>query len=233
LRRLAEPNLIALSGDTARFLAGGEFPVPIPNTSSGGFPTISIEYKKFGVELAFVPTVLSRGVINLRVEPSVSELDFANAVTIAGTTVPSLTRRDARTTVELRDGQSFAIAGLLQSRNRQDVSQLPWIGSVPVLGTLFRSSSYQQEETDLVIIVTPRLIAPVVPGQRLASPLDSRLPANDVDFFLNGQVEVRKRYNDYVNSGGEVKGPYGHLIPPEPSAAVVAPVAVVKQPTLK
>jgi pilus assembly protein CpaC len=232
LRRLAEPNLIALSGDTARFLAGGEFPVPIPNTSSGGFPTISIDYKKFGVELAFVPTVLSRGVINLRVEPSVSELDFANAVTIAGTTVPSLTRRDARTTVELRDGQSFAIAGLLQSRNRQDVSQLPWIGSVPVLGTLFRSSSYQQEETDLVIIVTPRLIAPVVPGQRLASPLDSRLPANDVDFFLNGQVEVRKRYNDYVNSGGEVKGPYGHLIPPEASAAVVAPV-VIKQPALK
>jgi pilus assembly protein CpaC len=232
LRRLAEPNLIALSGDTARFLAGGEFPVPIPNTSSGGFPTISIDYKKFGVELAFVPTVLSRGVINLRVEPSVSELDFANAVTIAGTTVPSLTRRDARTTVELRDGQSFAIAGLLQSRNRQDVSQLPWIGSVPVLGTLFRSSSYQQEETDLVIIVTPRLIAPVVPGQRLASPLDSRLPANDLDFFLNGQVEVRKRYNDYVNSGGELKGPYGHLIPPEASAAVVAPV-VIKQPALK
>src|SRR4051812_28335007 len=232
LRRLAEPNLMALSGDAARFLAGGEFPVPIPTTSSGGFPTISIEYKKFGVELGFVPTVLSRGVINLRVEPSVSELDFANAVTIAGTTVPSLTRRDARTTVELRDGQSFAIAGLLQSRNRQDISQLPWIGSVPVLGTLFRSSSYQQEETDLVIIVTPRLIAPVVPGQRLASPLDSRLPANDVDFFLNGQVEVRKRYNDYVNSGGEVKGPYGHLIPPEASAAVVAPV-VIKQPTLK
>ncbi len=215
LRRLAEPNLMALSGDAARFLAGGEFPVPIPTTTSGGFPTISIEYKKFGVELAFVPTVLSRGVINLRVEPSVSELDFSNAMTIAGTTVPSLTRRDARTTVELRDGQSFAIAGLLQTRNRQDVSQLPWIGSVPVLGALFRSSSYQQEETDLVIIVTPRLVAPAVPGQQLASPLDSRLPANDVDFFLNGQMEVRKRYNDYVNSGGEVKGPYGHIIAPE------------------
>ena len=150
-----------------------------------------------------MPTVLSRGVINLRVEPSVSELDFANAVTIQGTTIPALTRRDARTTVELRDGQSFAIAGLLQTRNRQDVSQLPWIGSVPVLGALFRSSSYQQEETDLVIIVTPRLVAPAAPGQKLASPLDSRLPANDVDFFLNGQMEVRKRYNDYVNSGGE------------------------------
>ncbi|OSI63072.1 type II and III secretion system protein family protein [Bradyrhizobium canariense] len=231
-RRLAEPNLTTLSGDAARFLAGGEFPVPIPTQTTNGFPTITIDYKKFGVELAFVPTVLSRGVINLRVEPSVSELDFANAVTIQGTTVPALTRRDARTTVELRDGQSFAIAGLLQTRNRQDVSQLPWIGSVPVIGTLFSSKSYQQEETDLVIIVTPRLVAPAAPGQQLASPLDSRLPANDVDFFLNGQMEVRKRYNDYVNSGGEVKGPYGHIIAPEVRAPVV-PAASADQTVVK
>ena len=230
-RRLAEPNLTTLSGDAARFLAGGEFPVPIPTQSTNGFPTVTIDYKKFGVELAFVPTVLSRGVINLRVEPSVSELDFSNAVTIQGTTVPSLTRRDARTTVELRDGQSFAIAGLLQTRNRQDVSQLPWIGSVPVLGALFGSKSYQQEETDLVIIVTPRLVAPAAPGQQLASPLDSRLPANDVDFFLNGQMEVRKRYDDYVNSGGEVKGPYGHII--APNAPVPPPAAAANQPVVK
>ena len=233
LRRLAEPNLMALSGDAARFLAGGEFPVPVASTPvAGAFPTVTIEFKKFGVELAFVPTVLSRGVINLRVEPSVSELDFQNAVTIGGTTIPALSRRDARTTVELRDGQSFAIAGLLQTRNRQDVSQVPWIGSVPVLGTLFRSSSYQQQETDLVIIVTPRLVAPAVPGQRLASPLDSRLPANDVDFFLNGQMEVRKRYDDYVNSGGEVKGPYGHIIAPEGTAPVSVPAAA-NQPAVK
>lgn len=232
-RRLAEPNLTTLSGDAARFLAGGEFPVPIPTQTQNGFPTITIDYKKFGVELAFVPTVLSRGVINLRVEPSVSELDFANAVTIQGTTVPALTRRDARTTVELRDGQSFAIAGLLQTRNRQDVSQLPWIGSVPVIGSLFSSKSYQQEETDLVIIVTPRLVAPAAPGQQLASPLDSRLPANDVDFFLNGQMEVRKRYNDYVNSGGEVKGPYGHIIAPEVRAPVVVPAASADQTVVK
>ena len=155
-------------------------------------------------------------------------------MTIAGTLIPALSRRDARTTVELRDGQSFAIAGLLQTRNRQDVSQLPWIGSVPVLGTLFRSASYQQQETDLVIIVTPRLVAPAVPGQQLASPLDSRLPANDVDFFLNGQPEVRKRYTDYINSGGEIKGPYGHIIAPEARVAVpVAAPAVSKQPVLK
>ncbi|MGW1423433.1 type II and III secretion system protein family protein [Bradyrhizobium manausense] len=233
-RRLAEPNLTTLSGDAARFLAGGEFPVPIASTAvAGALPTVTIDYKKFGVELAFVPTVLSRGVINLRVEPSVSELDFSNAVTIAGTTIPALTRRDARTTVELRDGQSFAIAGLLQTRNRQDVSQLPWIGSVPVIGTLFSSKSYQQQETDLVIIVTPRLVAPAAPGQQLASPLDSRLPANDVDFFLNGQMEVRKRYDDYVNSGGEVKGPYGHIIAPEVRAPVAAPAAAVDQPVVK
>ncbi|QQN65086.1 type II and III secretion system protein family protein [Bradyrhizobium diazoefficiens] len=235
-RRLAEPNLTTLSGEAARFLAGGEFPVPVASTAgtAGLVPTVTIEFKKFGVELAFVPTVLSRGVINLRVEPSVSELDFSNAVQIAGTVIPALTRRDARTTVELRDGQSFAIAGLLQTRNRQDVSQLPWIGSVPVIGTLFSSKSYQQQETDLVIIVTPRLVAPAVPGQQLASPLDSRLPANDVDFFLNGQMEVRKRYDDYVNSGGDVKGPYGHIIAPEVRARVPVPPAVVTdQPVIK
>jgi pilus assembly protein CpaC len=234
-RRLAEPNLTTLSGDAARFLAGGEFPVPVASTAgtAGLVPTVTIEFKKFGVELAFVPTVLSRGVINLRVEPSVSELDFANAVQIAGTIIPALTRRDARTTVELRDGQSFAIAGLLQTRNRQDVSQLPWIGSVPVIGSLFSSKSYQQQETDLVIIVTPRLVAPAAPGQQLASPLDSRLPANDVDFFLNGQMEVRKRYNDYVNSGGDVKGPYGHIIAPELRTPVPPPAAVVDQPVVK
>jgi pilus assembly protein CpaC len=234
LRRLAEPNLIALSGDAARFLAGGEFPVPVASTPvQGALPTVTIDFKKFGVELAFVPTVLSRGTINLRVEPSVSELDFTNAVTIAGTQIPALTRRDARTTVELRDGQSFAIAGLLQTRNRQDVSQLPWVGSVPVLGTLFSSKSYQQQETDLVIIVTPHLVAPAAPGQQLASPLDSRLPANDVDFFLNGQTEVRKRYDDYVNSGGDVKGPYGHIIAPELTAPIHAPAAAANQPAVK
>jgi pilus assembly protein CpaC len=234
LRRLAEPNLMALSGDAARFLAGGEFPVPVASSPvAGSFPTVTIEFKKFGVELAFVPTVLSRGVINLRVEPSVSELDFQNAVSIGGTVIPALTRRDARTTVELRDGQSFAIAGLLQTRNRQGVSQVPWIGSVPVLGTLFRSASYQQQETDLVIIVTPRLVAPAVPGQQLASPLDSRLPANDVDFFLNGQMEVRKRYNDYVNSGGEVKGPYGHIIAPDVRLSNPPPAVLSDQPVVK
>ncbi|NEU96102.1 type II and III secretion system protein family protein [Bradyrhizobium uaiense] len=234
VRSLAEPNLVTLSGDAARFLAGGQIPVPTVQPGSvNGFAQVTTQYQPFGVELAFVPTVLSRGTINLRIEPSVSELDFSNAVTIAGTQVPALTSRSARTTVELRDGQSFAVAGLLQTRNVQDVSQLPWIGSVPVLGTLFSSKSYQQQETDLVIIVTPRLVAPAAPGQQLASPLDSRLPANDVDFFLNGQMEVRKRYDDYVNSGGEVKGPYGHIIAPNAVVPAPAPAAVVDQPVVK
>jgi len=213
VRRLAEPNLVALSGDKAQFLAGGEFPVPIASTPvPGASPTVTIVFKEFGVKLNFVPTVLARGVINLSIRPEVSELDFTNAVTIAGTIIPALSKRDLQTTVELRDGQSFAIAGLLQATNTRDVAQLPWLGSVPVLGALFRSASYRQNQTDLVVVVTPHLVAPAVPGQPLASPLDSRLPSNDVDFFLNGQPEVRKLYQDYVTSGGELKGPYGHMI---------------------
>jgi len=228
IRRLAEPNLIALSGDTARFLAGGEFPVPVPSTTSSGAPTVTIDYKKFGVELSFVPTVLSRGIINLRIEPTVSEPDFTNTVVISGTVVPSLTVRTTRTTVELRDGQSFAIAGLLQTKNTRAISQVPWIGSVPVLGALFRSSDYQQQETDLVVIVTPHLVAPAVPGQRLASPLDQRLPSNDVDFFLNGQPDVRKRYTDFVTSGADLVGPYGHIIAPIDALPPAAGGAIVK-----
>jgi pilus assembly protein CpaC len=228
IRRLAEPNLIALSGDTARFLAGGEYPVPVPSTTSSGAPTVTIDYKKFGVELAFVPTVLSRGVINLRIEPSVSEPDFTNTVIIQNTVVPTFTVRNTRTTVELRDGQSFAIAGLLQTKNTRAISQVPWIGSVPVLGALFRSSDYQQQETDLVVIVTPHLVGPAAPGQRLASPLDGRLPSNDVDFFLNGQLDVRKRYTDFVTSGADLVGPYGHIIAPDGAPAPAAGGVVVK-----
>jgi pilus assembly protein CpaC len=228
VRRLAEPNLLALSGDTARFLAGGEYPVPVPSTTSSGAPTVTIDYKKFGVELAFVPTVLSRGVINLRIEPSVSEPDFTNTVTIQGTVVPVFVVRNTRTTVELRDGQSFAIAGLLQDKNTRAISQVPWIGSVPVLGALFRSSDYQQQETDLVVIVTPHLVVPAAPGQRLASPLDDRLPSNDVDFFLNGQPEVRKRYTDFVTSGADLVGPYGHIIAPNGAPGPAAAGVIVK-----
>jgi pilus assembly protein CpaC len=212
-RKLAEPDLIALSGDTASFLAGGEYPVPSVQSSSGTSPVITVQYQQFGVQLSFVPTVLADGIINLKLTPSVSELDYKNGVLIAGTLIPGLSKREARTTIELRDGQSFAIAGLLQSDNTKDLSQVPWLGSVPVLGALFRSSSYVQNETDLVVIVTPHLVAPAAPGQALATPFDKTLPGNDVDFFLMGREDVRKQYTEYVTSGGQLTGPYGDIMP--------------------
>ena len=212
VQSLAEPNLVALSGDTASFQAGGQIPVPTVTSTSGGAVTPSITYEPYGVLLQFRPTVLNNGIINLAINPTVSELDFANAVTISGTTVPAFTTRTATTTVALRDGQSFAIAGLLQANNNRDVSQVPYLGSVPVLGTLFKSSAYQKNQTDLVIIVTPSLAQPAPPGAHLATPFDNTVPSNDVDFFLFGQVEQRKKYTDYVTTGGDIQGPYGHMI---------------------
>jgi pilus assembly protein CpaC len=185
-RSLAEPNLVALSGDTASFLAGGEFPVPVP----GALGQVSIEYKRYGVGLAFTPTVLSDGLINLKIEPEVSQLDSSHPVQVAGISVPPLIVRRASTTVELRDGQSFVIGGLLQSNGQNSLSQLPWVGDIPILGALFRSTSYQKNETDLAIIVTPRLVRPTRPGDVVATPLDNSLPVNDVDLFLMGKIEV-------------------------------------------
>lgn len=210
-RRLAEPDLVALSGDKASFLAGGEIPIPVVQPSLTG-ASLSIEYKPFGVQLTFVPTVLSDGIINLRLTPSVSQLDFNNAIRNEGFLIPALSKREARTTIELRDGQSFAIAGLLQREGLRNISQVPWLGSVPVLGALFRSAAYQKSETDLVVIVTPHIVAPAVPGQKLASPLDDRLPSNDRDFFLIGRTEVKKEYSKLVTSGEGIKGPYGHML---------------------
>jgi pilus assembly protein CpaC len=184
-RRLAEPNLVALSGDTASFLAGGEFPFPVQSTNN----TVSIEFKKFGVGLAFTPTVAAGGVINLKIEPEVSQIDPTNSVRVGGVEIPSLIVRRANTTIELRDGQSFAVAGLLQSINETNQAQLPWIGNIPILGALFRSAQYQKRETDLVIIVTPRLVRPMRPGDSLRTPLDGSVPGNDVDFFLHGVSE--------------------------------------------
>lgn len=213
IRRLAEPDLVALSGDTAAFLAGGEVPIPVVQPSSGVTPLITVEYKPFGVQLTFMPTVTTNGIINLRLTPSVSELDFNNAVIVSGFRIPALTKREARTTIELRDGQSFAIAGLLQNEGLRNIAQVPWIGSVPVLGALFRSSSFQQNETDLVVIVTPHLVQPAAPGQRLASPMDGQLSGNDVDLFLLGQSEVRKKQPEPIAVGASFRGPSGYIMP--------------------
>jgi pilus assembly protein CpaC len=186
VRRLAEPNLTTLSGDTASFLAGGEFPIPV----ASNLGTITVEFKKYGVGLAFTPTVLGDGVINLKIEPEVSQIDPTTSITAGTITVPALIVRRANTTVELRDGQSFAIAGLLQAISTADQKQLPWLGDVPVLGALARSASYQKKETDLVIIVTPRIVRPARPGDVLRTPLDTSRPANDPEFFLLGQSEI-------------------------------------------
>lgn len=210
-RRLAEPNLVALSGDTASFLAGGEFPFPIARQDD----TITIEFKKFGVGLGFTPTVLGNGLINLKIEPEVSEIDPNNTLVVNDTTIPGLVTRRAKTTVELRDGQSFAIAGLLQANHSKASRQLPWIGSVPVLGALFRSASYEKNETDLVIIVTPRLVKPAAPGQQLATPFDQHVPSNDVEFFLNGKTE-RPSWRAHVartrHAHPEKVPPAGHML---------------------
>ena len=205
-RALAEPNLVALSGDTASFLAGGEFPVPVP----GSLGTVTIEYKRYGVGLAFTPTVLADGLINLKIEPEVSQLDTSHPVQVAGISVPPLIVRRASTTVELRDGQSFVIGGLLQSQGQTAQQQLPWLGDVPVLGALFRSAAYQKNETDLAIIVTPRLVRPARPGDPVKTPLDSTLPPNDVDLFLMGKPEVTKKMEKLA--AGTDRPQTGHML---------------------
>jgi len=205
-RSLAEPNLVALSGDTASFLAGGEFPIPVP----GALGQISIEYKRYGVGLAFTPTVLGGGLINLKIEPEVSQLDTSNPIQVSSISVPPLIVRRASTTVELRDGQSFAIGGLLQNVGTTDQQQLPWLGDVPVLGALFRSASYQKNETDLAIIVTPRLVRPARPNDPIRTPVDATLPPNDADLFLLGKNEIA-RQRARLAQGAEL--PFsGHII---------------------
>ncbi len=189
-RSLAEPNLVALSGDTASFLAGGEYPIPV----SGNYGQVTVTYKKYGVGLAFTPTVLNRGLINMKIMPEVSQIDTTHQIAVStNVSVPALIVRRASTTVELRDGQSFIIGGLLQTDNRNQIEQLPWVGSVPVLGALFSSKSFQKNQTDLAIIVTPHIVRPTAPGDVVKSPLDGTLPPNDVDFFLFGKMEVSKR----------------------------------------
>jgi pilus assembly protein CpaC len=209
-RSLAEPNLVALSGDTASFLAGGEFPIPVgAETSDGGGREVTVEFKQFGVGLKFTPTVLDNGLINLKLAPEVSELDPSGGITLAGISIPGLQVRRAETTLELRDGQTFVLGGLLQKGSSYTKAQLPWLGDVPILGALFRSSQFQKNETDLVIIVTPRLVKPLRPGEEPATPLDNTAPANEAEFFANGTLEVNRGHlrtlaaakNDILKSG--------------------------------
>jgi len=214
VRTLAEPNLVAMSGDTASFLAGGEFPFPVAQEQAA----ITIEFKQFGIGLSFTPTVLGDGLINLVVAPEVSAL-AERTVDVGTFTVPTLSTRRANTTIELRDGQSFAIAGLLQSNYSNGLSQLPWAGDVPVLGALFRSAQFQRQESELVIIVTPRLVQPAKSPTQMVTPPDLYAPPNDVELFLfgrsdgalSGQPGARGHIVQSQGQGG-ISGQFGHII---------------------
>ena len=183
VRTLAEPNLTALSGQEAKFLAGGEYPIPVISDNN-----IAIEYKPFGVEMAFTPRVVDGDLINLTIKSSVSSIDTTVTMSSGGFSVNAFKRRDAQTTVEMRDGESFAIAGLLQDDFNDLNSQVPWLGDVPVLGALFRSADYSRKQSELVIIVTPHLVSPTR-GEALALPTDRVRPPSESELFLFGKTQ--------------------------------------------
>jgi pilus assembly protein CpaC len=194
---LAEPTLIALSGETASFLAGGEFPVPVVQNGGGGggagngavSTAITVEWKPFGVSLAFTPTVLADGVINMVVAPEVSSIDPSASIVINNLTIPGLQTRRAKTVIEIRDGESFAMAGLLRKDFQDTIRQVPLLGSIPIIGSLFRSTGFQHEESELVIIVTPHLVRPV-PEAALKVPTDRAGPPNEADLLLSGRTDT-------------------------------------------
>ena len=219
LKVMAEPTLITMSGKSANFLAGGEFPIPVPQPSGVG-TTITIEYKPFGVGLNFTPTVLSSKKISMQVAPEVSDLDFSNAIQISGFLVPAITTRRVSTTVELPDGQSFAIAGLLRDNAREVVSKFPLLGDIPILGVLFRSTSFQKNETELIIIVTPHLVKPTNMAKQTL-PTDQYIEPDDFEFYLLGALEGRKKEDRTpgpssspdARKGMKLEGEFGHAIP--------------------
>lgn len=210
VRTLAEPNLTALSGQSARFLAGGEYPVPV--SQEGG--SITVEYKPFGVELNFIPRVVDGDIINLELEASVSSIDPSNGISQGAFSIDAFRRRETSTTVEMRDGESFAIAGLLTDDFRNLSGQVPWLGDIPVLGALFRSADYRRDQTELVIIVTPHLVTPTR-GEALVLPTDRvRLPS-ERDMFLFGRVSASNAPR--TGGAGEVarqdfSGSYGYVL---------------------
>ncbi len=203
---LAEPNLTAISGEPANFLAGGEFPVPVP----AGTGLVGIDWKDFGVSLNFVATVASDNRISLHVMPEVSELSTQGAIQIDGISVPSLTTRKAETTVELASGQSFAIAGLLQNNVTQNINKFPWLGDIPVLGQLFRSEAFQRNETELVILVTPYLVHPIAEASRVMLPTDGYVPATDGQLVLHGnEFQQHAPPAPGANGASSLAGPVG------------------------
>jgi len=218
IRTLAEPTLVAMSGDTASFLAGGEIPIPSPQVSGGGANVIQVVLQPFGISLAFTPTILGDGMINLAVKPEVSSIDNSIGIQSSGFTIPGLKIRRASTTVELRDGESFTIAGLLSDSYANNISAFPILGDVPVLGALFRSPNFQSDQTELVIVVTPHLV--VARKGPVALPTDHYTPPSDYELFLFGMLagqgsslrpEDRALMSRDPSKGG-VEGPYGHVL---------------------
>ncbi|MBL0915569.1 MAG: type II and III secretion system protein family protein, partial [Sphingopyxis sp.] len=192
-KTLAEPTLIALSGEKASFLAGGEFPIPVLQGNSGGSGDgssqgVTIEFKPFGVSLGFTPTILADGVINLVVEPEVSSIDPTASIVLNNITIPGLQTRRASTTLELRDGESFALAGLIRQDFQTTVRQVPLLGSIPIIGSLFRSSGFKRGETELLIVVTPRLVQPIRPNQ-VTLPTERVGDPTELDLFLLGRSD--------------------------------------------
>jgi pilus assembly protein CpaC len=225
LRTLAEPNLVTTSGQKATFLAGGSFPYPVPQSSGGG-TAITIQFQPYGVSLAFTPVVLGNGRIRLDVNPDVSELDFSHTVSLDGTTVPGLTDRNVHTTVELAEGQTYALAGLLQDNISASDTQFPFLGDIPVLGALFRSVQYQKNQTELVVLVTPVLVHGIdpadvtpVPGEKWRDPNNAQLY-----FFkdMGGEVTPRRPSKAVYSSDDsqeqsqtpQFEGPAGFTPPP-------------------
>lgn len=205
VRTLAEPNLTALSGQQAKFLAGGEYPIPV----SADNGAIAIQYKPFGVELNFTPTVVDGDTINLQINAAVSSIDTTTSVTTNGLSVNAFKRRETSTTVEMRDGESFAIAGLLQDDFRDLNGQVPWLGDVPILGTLFRSADYQRNQSELVIIVTPHLVTPVR-GDTLALPTDRIRIPTEQELFLFGKTAGKQRGGAGEVARQDFSGSYGY-----------------------
>jgi pilus assembly protein CpaC len=207
---LAEPNLVALSGDTASFLAGGEFPVPVASqpATAGAVATVTIEFKPFGVSLSFTPTVLENRLINLVVVPEVSQIDNTTSVIANGISIPGISTRRVKTSVEVRDGESFAIAGLLSENFTDQVQGIPGVNNLPIIGALLRDSNFQRKQTELVIIVTPRLVRPTI-ANTLRAPTDSFVPPSEQDIFFNGKPEAPESGRP---QGGGLAGSYGHII---------------------
>lgn len=219
IKTLAEPNLVAMSGDTASFLAGGEFPIPVAQKSGDedNAGTITIEFKQFGVALAFTPTLLSDGLINVAVKPEVSSIDPTVSIDTGVVRIPGIKVRRASTTIELRDGESFTIAGLLKEEYENQVRQFPFVGEIPILGALFRSNAYRRDETELVIVVTPHLVTPR--RGHISGPGESFVPPSDFELFLFGAMQGKSRIRpeDRALISADPKkvgleGPHGHVL---------------------